>query len=169
MCTKEALAPHKKTTTQCPKRYNKVRFAQVGERSTLMCRVDSEKGRVISAVLALWAKWTTPDFGCVRSQLRWCWKWPSSRNSPHPFLGSSLSVKPWQKNIPQNMFLGRALWAFWGQGLTWVMLISVIEISKKLSVITHKVTTWQWIRRLTGVPAVGWEILPMGKINWQLE
>ena len=60
-CAKEALAPHKETTTQCSKRYNKVRFAQVGEQCTSMCGVDTEEGQVISAVLALWAKWTTVD------------------------------------------------------------------------------------------------------------
>ena len=52
-CAKEALALHKERTTPCSKRYNKVRFAQVGEQCTSMCGVDTGKGQVISAVLAL--------------------------------------------------------------------------------------------------------------------
>ena len=45
-CAKEALAPHKETTTQCSKRYNKV----------------------INAMLALWAKWTKIDSAHGRSR-----------------------------------------------------------------------------------------------------
>ena len=57
-CVKEVLAPHYETTTQCFKRYDNVRLAQVGEQCTSMCGVDTKKGRVISAVLALRAEWT---------------------------------------------------------------------------------------------------------------
>ena len=49
-CAKESLTPHKERTLQCSKRYNKVRFAQVGEQCTSMCGVDTEEGQVISAV-----------------------------------------------------------------------------------------------------------------------
>ena len=52
-CAKEALALHKERTTPCSKRYNKVRFAQVGEQCTSMCGVDTEKGQVIRGVFQL--------------------------------------------------------------------------------------------------------------------
>ena len=52
-CAKDALVPHKETTTQCSKRYNKVRLAQVGAQYTSMCGVGIEKSQVISAMLAL--------------------------------------------------------------------------------------------------------------------
>ena len=54
--TQMCLAPHKERTTRCSKRYNEVRYAQVVEQCTSMCGVNTEKGQVISAVLALRAK-----------------------------------------------------------------------------------------------------------------
>ena len=77
-CSKEASTPHRETTTQCSKRYNMVWIAQTGKQCTSMCGDATEKGSVISAVSAVWAKWTKGDFACVRSRFCWSWNQPSN-------------------------------------------------------------------------------------------
>ena len=75
-CSKEASATHRETTTQCSKRYNMVWFAQTGEQCTSMCRDATEKGCVVSAVSAVWAKWTMVNsahqWSCVCQTLSVC-------------------------------------------------------------------------------------------------
>ena len=124
-----------------------------------MCRVGTEKGRVISAVLALWAKWTKPDFGCVQSQLCQSQNWPSRQNPSHLILGSSLSVKPWpmKKQYPKHVF-GPSLMGIQRTGAHLGQVHFSNRGFKKISVLTHKVTIWKWVRRVTGVPVVGWEL-----------
>ena len=81
-CAKEALAPHKETSTQCSKMYNRVRFAQVGAQCRSMCGLKTEKSQVISA------KWTTVDSAhgqsCPRQTSPMCGVDPAGPVIHHP-------------------------------------------------------------------------------------